>query len=44
MDNVIAVAIVMAILVVLLAIITFLKNGLAMVMMNIINKILGNKK
>lgn len=44
MNNVMAVVIVMVILVVLGAVITFLKNGLVIVMMNIINKILGNKK
>ena len=44
MNEVIAIVIVIAILVVFRAIITLLKNGLAMTMMNIINKILGNKK
>lgn len=44
MNDIMAIVIVVAILVVFCAIITFLKNGLAMIMMNIINKILGNKK
>lgn len=44
MDNIIAIVIVLIILIVISAIVTFAKNGLAMAMMNLINKILGNKK
>ncbi len=44
MDNIIAIVIMLAILIIISAVVTFAKNGLAMMMMNIINKILGNKK
>lgn len=43
-DNIIAIVIMLAILIIISAVVTFAKNGLAMMMMNIINKILGNKK
>lgn len=44
MDSILAVVIVLGVCIVIRAVITFTKNGLVMLMMNIVNKIFAKKK
>ena len=44
MNNIVAIVIVLGVCIVIRAFITFAKNGLAMLMLNVVNKIFGKKK